>query len=553
MCGIAGIAGGRATEDELRRMAGAMTHRGPDSEGVWRDERCGLAFRRLAIIDLEDRSSQPLHLEGLHLVFNGEIYNYVELREQLRGLGHTFVTEGDGEVLLHAWAEWGEACLDRVNGMFAFAVWDGAALTLATDPFGEKPLYWRRTGERLEFASDIPALSAAGPPDEDALAAYVALGTIPASFYAETHRLPGAHVLRFADGRVTQRRYWTPARVEVPSAYEDAVAELRRLLVDSIRLRLRSDVPVGTSLSGGVDSSAIVGLSAALAGDHTRHAFTAAFPGYERDEWSYAAEVAAAAGVVEHHAVEPTVEELLADMDRLVRDQEEPFGSLSIYAQWRVNQRAHAEGVTVLLDGQGADELFAGYPGVTGKRFGAPAFAGRLLRRRAASPYATAEAAAAGARVEPPGAEWKGDSPLHGELLRQTFATSLPALLRYADRDSMAHSREVRLPFLDRRIAEFALSVPEDFLVRDGVRKAVLRDAVRDVVPARVLDRTDKVGFEPPQAKWMADDRFRALAGDAIRGGRFIDRAAVEADLRAGAWRDHGALWRALNAELWLA
>jgi asparagine synthase (glutamine-hydrolysing) len=462
VCGIAGIVGAPAG-DRLERMAAAMVHRGPDDQGIWLDGRCGLAFRRLAIIDLEERSNQPLHLGRHHLAFNGEVYNFVELRAELEGLGHTFTTEGDGEVLLHAWAQWGEGALDRLNAMFAFAVWDDEerALTLAADPFGEKPLYWRREGEALLFASDIRALGAVTP-DRDALAAYVALGTLPEpdrSFYEGVYRLPAAHRLRFADGRVDVRRYWTPRAVDVPAAYEDAVRELRELLVDSIRIRLRSDVPVGTSLSGGVDSSAIVTLSAELAGDHRRHAFTARFPGFERDEWGYAHEVAQAAGVVEHHAIEPTADDLLRDVQALVRDQEEPFGSLSIYAQWRVNRCAREVGVTVLLDGQGADELFAGYPGVEDARpRRAPRWVGALARRRAASPYATAEAARTGARREPPGAEWRGDTPLQGELLRQTFASSLPALLRYADRDSMAHSREVRLPFLDRRIAEFALS-----------------------------------------------------------------------------------------------
>ena len=240
--------------------------------------------------------------------------------------------------------------------------------------------------------------------------------------------------------------------------------------------------------------------------------------------------------------------DLLRDVDALVRDQEEPFGSLSIYAQWRVNQCAHDAGVTVLLDGQGADELFGGYPGTDSARpRRAPLFIGRVLRERAASVYASRDAARLGARVDPPGEEW-GD-----ERLRQTFASSLPGLLRYADRDSMAHSREVRLPFLDRRIAEFALSVPDGFLWRGGQTKAVLRDAVRGTVPDAILDRTDKVGFEPPQAEWLADPAVRAWAADVLADpAPLIDAAAVRADLKAGTWRDHGALWRALNVQMWL-
>jgi len=577
-------------------MAGAMAHRGPDGEGIWHDAVAGLAFRRLAIIDLDARSDQPLHLGPWHLVFNGEIYDYRERRAELERLGHTFVTEGDGEVLLHAWAEWGEQALDRVNGMFAFAVWhdERRELTLCADPFGEKPVYWCRDGERVLFASDIRALRQAvpaiGAPRPGALGPYVALGLMPPideSFFAGVHRLPGAHRLRVADGRVDVRRYWTPRPVDVPARYPDAVAQLRELLEDSIRLRLRADVPVGTSLSGGVDSSAVVALAGRQAADVTRHAFTASFPGFERDEWEQAARVAAAAGVVEHHRVQPAPAELLADLDALVRDQEEPFGSLSIYAQWRVNQAAREAGVTVLLDGQGGDELFAGYDGIAGwalRARGARPVARALLaggpqrgqvlralgserlpraaahrhRRGLASAYAAPDLVDVAVRREPPLPAGAGaGSPLRRELLRQAFHTSLPQLLRYADRDSMAHSREVRLPFLDRRIAEFAFSCPPEYLVGAGQTKRILRDAVRDVVPPEILARRDKVGFEPPQARWLAEPAAQGLAADVLldpagrASGRY-DAGAVEADLRAGRWRDPSGLWRILNLELWL-
>ncbi len=596
MCGIAGTVGGPAPDAAvLDAMATAMAHRGPDGQGVWQDADAGLAFRRLAIIDLDERSDQPLHLGPWHLVFNGEIYNYRELREELRRAGHAFVTEGDGEVLLHAWDEWGELALDRVNGMFAFAIWhdERRTLTLAADPFGEKPLYWAFEGGRLVFASDIRALVQAQPglaqPRDSVLAPYLGLGLMPPideSFFARVRRLPAAHVLRFSAGRVVVERYWAPRRVAVPATYAEAVAVLRDELVQSIRLRLRSDVPVGTSLSGGVDSSAIVCLSAELAGDHRRHAFTARFPGYERDEWEYAHLVAQTAGVREHHPVAPTPADLLGDLDALVRDQEEPFGGLSIYAQWRVMQAARAAGVTVLLDGQGADELFGGYDGIGGwvtrsrgpraigraavtgdgrdelaRAIGAellPAALRRRHRRGLCSPYvAGAVADAAVGRPTPRGPGADGSSPLRRELLRQSFHTSLPELLRYADRDSMAHSREARLPFLDRRIANFAFSLPPQFLHRGGVRKAILRDAVRGTVPDVVLDRRDKVGFEPPQATWMHDAAVMARIAEVVldpgaRGHALHDRAALEADVRSGRWRDPKAVWRVFNLELWL-
>jgi asparagine synthase (glutamine-hydrolysing) len=591
VCGIGGIVDGRVDPAALLAMASTMAHRGPDGQGVWSDEEAGLAFRRLAIIDLDPRSDQPLHLDHLHLVFNGEIYNYLELREELRHAGHRFRTEGDGEVLLHAWLQWGEGALERVNGMFAFAVWDSRerSLTLATDPFGEKPVFWTARGERLVFASDVRAIlqvePGLGAPDEKALAPFVALGLLPPieqSFFAGVSRLPGAHLLRWQAGKVETARYWWPGELEAPSTYAGAVETLRDLLADSIRLRLRADVPVGTSLSGGIDSSAVVALSAQLAGSHTRHAFTASFPGFALDEWDLAGEVAAAAHVAEHHRVRPLGSELLGDLDRLVVDQEEPFMTTSIYAQWRVMAAAREAGVTVLLDGQGADELFGGYDVSGGwalRSMGAgstlrglltgparldrakalgydtlPRALARRYRRWAASPYASDEAIAQAVRVEPHCVD--GRSPLQRELLREAIYTSLPGLLRFADRNSMAHSRELRLPFLDRRVAEFALSLPPDFLYTGGVTKRVLRDAVRGLVPAGVLDKREKLRYETPEDSWFSMPAFVERARDVLLDPAscshgLYDVEAIAADARAGSWRNASALWRAMNVELW--
>jgi asparagine synthase (glutamine-hydrolysing) len=510
-------------------------------------------------------------------------------------LGHAFETDGDGEVLLHAWAHWEEAALDRLNGMFAFAIWHDARkeLVCARDPFGEKPLFWANGSTGFAFASEIRALLAARPelldPHKDAIFSFLGLGLMPPieqSFLAGIHQLPAAHLLRLRDTRAEVRPYWHPQRVEVPSDYDDASASLRELLTDSIRLRLRSDVPVGSSLSGGVDSSAIVCLASRIAGDHTRHAFTARFRGFERDEWRYAEAVAGQAGVTEHHSVEPTADEFLDDLQTVVCSQEEPFGSASIYAQWRVMRSAHEAGITVLLDGQGADELFGGYHGSNGWALRSQGFsgiarglvsardrgmvirvlgAGRLPARisevywrRLVTPYAGDTVRVAAARVVWPTVAGDGfHSPMSQELLRQTFHTSLPALLRYADRNSMAHSREVRLPFLDRRIAEYALSLPAAFLYRDGATKAILREAVAGVVPVEVLERRDKVGYEPPQDRWFSEPRFVSLVSEVLLDQQAQARGwyspeAIEADAASGRWRDPNGIWRALNLELWL-
>lgn len=578
-------------------MADAMVSRGPDGEGIWDDGEAGLAFRRLAIIDLHERSNQPLHLGDLHLVFNGEIYNYLELREELRRLGHRFVTQGDGEVLLHAWAEWGEAALERLNGMFALAVWDGAThrLTLAVDRFAEKPLFIFEGRDRLMFASSVWALRAADPsvgvPDTVATERFLALGTmpsLPATFFADIRRLPPAHVAVWRPGGgLAMRCWWRPRTVEVPADPATAAEQLRSLLTDAVALRLRSDVPVGTSLSGGLDSSSILALTAVLSPGSGRHAFTATFPGFARDEWRYAAEAADGASVSEHHAVQPAMEELFDHLPQLVADQEEPFGSTSIYAQWRVMRAAREAGVVVLLDGQGADELLGGYPGSAGwvlraagiravvnglmrsprvARSVAVAYAtgrapetlARRYRSRAGSPYAnpTVVREAAGHPTEAH-LDWTvGDGPLRAELMTEVFCTSLPQLCRYADRSSMASSVEVRLPFLDPHLAEFALSLPPGLLWRDGISKHVLRESARGIVPDSVLARRDKVAYETPESRWLGSADGRAQIAEILldresRGPH--SRAEVERDLAAGGWRSTAGIWRAVNVELWLA
>ena len=477
--------------------------------------------------------------------------------------------------------------------MFAFAVWDDAErrLVLARDRWASSrsTISPRRAAG---FGSDIHAILARCParPARSARRGRSTwpTGPVPASvrLLRAIEKLPAAHVLR-----------WHAGVVEL-AALLDAVGPWRSRSATRTPSRrcascsatrcacaCRSDVPVGSSLSGGVDSSAVVALAGEIAGDHTRHAFTARFPGFERDEWPYAEAVARAAGVVEHHAVEPTGDGLLGELDGLIAGQEEPVVSSSIYAQWCVMRAAERAGVVVLLDGQGGDELFGGYSGMGGYalRSGGPRellegvgrgsarelarslavdhlprSLARSYRRRIASPYAAPELVSAASEREPGYEPWMRDAdPLRRELLLQGFVTSLPQLLRYADRSSMAHGREVRLPLLDRRVAEFALSLPAAFAFRSPITKRILRDAVRGLVPQAVLDRSDKVGFETPQGG-LAERSARAGAHRRVparpaRAGKGPVRTRdVEADVRSGHWRDPGAIWRALNLERWL-
>lgn len=596
MCGIAGVVGAGSIEPAvLDRMAATMGHRGPDDQGIWHEGGTGLAFRRLAIIDLHERSSQPMHLGSLRLVFNGEIYNYLELRDELERAGHHFVTEGDAEVLLHAWAEWRQGALNRLNGAFAFAVWDATscALTLAVDRFAEKPLYVHRTADRLVFASEVRALRAVDPaigvPDEAATERFLALGTmppLPSTFFRDVQRLGPSHVATLQSGTWKARRYWSPSQVAVPPELGAASARLNELLRSSVRIRLRSDVPVGTSLSGGVDSSVVAVTVGELAPDHRRHAFTATFSDFERDEWAYAAAAAERAGIAHHHAVRPTFESMQEDLRKLVAAQEEPFGSTSIYAQWCVMQAAREAGVVVLLDGQGADELFGGYAGAGGwalrslglrhavlGAFGdpsviretlvaylagrAPRWLARRERLKRASPYVRRRDAILAADWEPPAPDWP-DTPsaMRRELLNQAFRTSLPNLCRFADKNSMSHSVEVRLPFLDPGVAEFALSLKPDLLYQDGITKRVLRAAARGRVPDSILNRRDKIGFETPERRWFNAPTGLTTLSEIILSDSLppaIDRHEIERDMKTGLWRDVGGIWRVASVTLWLS
>jgi asparagine synthase (glutamine-hydrolysing) len=419
---------------------------------------------------------------------------------------------------------------------------------------------------------------------------FVALGqmpVLPTTFFADIERLPPSHLVRWRPAQpLAIERWWTPRVVEVPSTPSAAAERLWELLRESVALRLRSDVPVGTSLSGGLDSSAIVALISQLAPGQSRHAFTAAFRGFDRDEWSYAEQVAALMGVPFHHAVRPQEGELFRDLRALVADQEEPFVSTSIYAQWRVMRAAREAGVIVMLDGQGADELLGGYTGLEGwvlRERGmrstlealvkqprlAPSIAlayssGRAPRAiaarhrlRAASPYVPPALAKEAADHHEPIPDWIANQPpVRRELLTQAFCTSLPQLLRFADRDSMASSVEVRLPFLDPGVAEFALSLPAEMRWREGEMKPLLRDAIRGLVPADVTARRDKVGFETPEAQWLASETGRAQVAEVLLSDPISEtcvRSEIEQDLSQGRWRDTGAIWRAVNLALWRA
>jgi asparagine synthase (glutamine-hydrolysing) len=385
MCGISGVLsfdGSPVDEATLSAQTRALAHRGPDGEGCWvsPSRAVGLGHRRLAIIDLSEAARQPMGLRGrFTITYNGEIYNYVEVRAELQGLGWTFATQSDTEVLLAAYAQFGEAALERLDGMFAFAIWDEREQTLfcARDRFGEKPFYYvHEVGRRFVFASEIKGLVAAGVAprlDRRSLYQYLAFEVVqdPAradeTFYEGVRSLEPAHCLTvsFRHGLARPRRYWSiPARQPAAApGLAEAAERFLHLLDTSVKRRLRSDVPVGSSLSGGLDSSSVVCLMhRARAGQQAlaQNSFSARFREPRLDEGPYIEAVVEATGTTPH-VVWPDGEGLAAGMTALVRHQEEPFAGASVYAQWEVMRLAQREGTKVLLDGQGADETLAGY------------------------------------------------------------------------------------------------------------------------------------------------------------------------------------------------
>ncbi len=595
-------------------MVGAIAHRGPDGRKCWVHEGVGLGHARLAIIDLTAEADQPfMHPEsGARLIFNGELYNYRELRAELEQQGHRFTTASDTEVVLQAVLHWGPAALDRMLGMWAFAIVDPGRreLFLSRDRFGIKPLYYAVTPVGLVFGSEIRALLASGfltpAADPARVAGFLALGeadTDEGTFFAGIRRVPAGTYARVpldAPGEPQFTPYWDDSalRLLAPAeiGYDQATREFRGLLESAVEFHLRSDVPVGMCLSGGLDSSSLVSLAAGqLSRDGSRpFTFTAGFPGLPFDESAYATAVA------ERHRltrvfVHPDEHDFNRDIDRLVENQEEPFGSPGVYLQWRLFEQIRASGIKVVLDGQGADEYLGGYKTfllpllvdqlATG-RIGAAA--GTLLEvvrhkrpPRLSAGYLRAIAGRALGRTRGPASGNSGDwlsegaraaladrqtagpdfgapgiSRFRRAMLGYLLRWSLPALLRYEDKNAMAFGVEARVPYLDHRLVLFAASVPDEFLVSGGVTKRLLRDAVRDIVPPVVVNRRDKLGFASPIGPWVAATivpRLTRLLAEPF-ASEYVNPAKVGAVARTFMRRPAGRhldLWRAYSVLAW--
>ena len=617
MCGIAGswTRHGRAEDgDRLRAGLDAIRHRGPDDRGeyVWHDPsgdgRVDLGLVRLAILDITPAGHQPMTLPGgrYTISFNGEITNYIEIRDELTALGETFVSDGDTEVLLKAWARWGPATLERLEGFWDFAVLDteGRTITLARDPYGIKPLFYTADDDRVAFCSELAGLLPMATPrprlDWQTAIDYLQWGAYDhteRTFYDGVRQLRPGHllVLDLDTGRLGEpRRYWWPSvQTTYQGSYESAVETVRELFADSVRRNLRSDVPLGIALSGGLDSSAIAGATRALEPDMPIQTFSYIAPGFARSEHEWVALVAQATGAVSH-TVAAGPGDLERDLDDLIRSQGEPFGGTSIYAQYRVFRLAKERGITVTLDGQGGDELFGGYFGYIAQRLQSLIETGRLgeASRFAGAPrdlpgwYRPLMPFEAMAQFFPTRLRYRVWRPLTSPLIDRGIlhergidlgyprlpiesergvrmkshlravlgGLGLPQLLRHGDRNSMRFSIESRVPFLDRRLTEFLFSLPESWLVGpDGTTKRILRDAMRGWVPQAVIERRDKVGFETPEDDWQARIGAQPISAEHpiafLRDGDgTLTGGLSESENRLGR-RSH---WRLINLRRWV-
>ena len=543
MCGIGGIINQqqqKVSAEQLQQLAHAVRHRGPDGEGFFVHEQVGFAHRRLAVIGPGAAGGQPMHYAGLTITYNGEIYNYIELRETLRSKGFSFSTTTDTEVLLAAYKHWGAACVHHFNGMWAFALYDAAAQTVffSRDRFGEKPFYYTIYNGQFIFCSEIKGLLAVTSPakanmntvlqylvsDED--------GNINDTFFDGIHKLPAGHngLYHIASGKFAITRYYDlPGQFNKPATEADAVAHFREIFERSVKLRLRSDVKAGTCLSGGLDSSYVAATAARLyrkAGAEKFTAVTAGTGDAATDETAFARRVVDVCGL-RPETIVPAPHDFSNALPAVMHLQEEPFASPSVLMQYFVMQQASRAGITVLLDGQGADELLFGYaPALVYLHQSLP-LPGRLSNIATALKHYDMRLAdylrltiylkKTSLRKKRLMQRWSGLRTPYKNQLQHILESgglradnkgslaayraselsqhSLPALLRYEDKNAMHFGVETRLPFLDPHLVELVMGFPAHLLLQNGWSKYILRKAMEPVLPPDIVWRRKKVGF----------------------------------------------------------
>ncbi len=606
MCGIAGIIAPNPIGNnkwQLANMMATIKHRGPDDEGIFMEDGVSLGFLRLSILDLSEAGHQPMLSpdERYVIIFNGEIFNYIELRQELAAKGHRFRSQTDTEVLLTAYLEWGPSMLHRLNGMWAFAIYDRAEKSLfcARDRHGVKPLYYCEDEDRILFASETPAILAAmdrkPTPDQQVLFNFLLFNRTDQTdrtFFSEIKRLDHGHYFKIKTDRPdrVKPQKWYDLRKELKEPFRNP-QEFREMFSSSIGLRLRSDVPVGVCLSGGLDSSSIVSVLLNDYGKKDLHTFSAIYgKGNFGDESAY---IDLYEGMLKNrHFIQPDEHTLMADIDAFVYAHGEPVPSTSPYAQFKVMELAKRH-VTVTLDGQGADEELAGYHYFFGFYFKDLLMQGKLgllasemthylrrhrdllglksllffmlpasMRRRAKAiekGYLAADFYETHARENSAIADDLYGSPTLQDALLNHFKYKLEHLLKWEDSNSMWFSIEARVPFLDYRLVERTLALPDELIINKGMTKHILREAMKGTLPEKIRVRRDKVGFGTPQDEWFRTPLFKKYILELIHSDSFAGRKLLNVKDVQSIYQKHlnrqgnyaKEIWKWIHLENW--
>lgn len=602
MCGISGIFnfnGSPVSETRLDEMNRIIRHRGPDGNGLFIDGNAGIASNRLAIIDLREIANMPIYdAENRYvIVFNGEIFNYIEVREELLKKGHKFSTDSDTEVTLEAYKEWGEDCLHKLNGMWVFAIWDKKEKTLfcSRDRYGIKPFYFYKDSDRLIFASEIKQILSCGVDksvNDEIIYDYLLFNFIDhteQTFFRHIHKLQAGHKFTIKNNEFKLSRWYNLSDDNKLTDTQNLYSDFYNLLYDSVRLRLRSDVEVGSCLSGGLDSSAIVCMMHDILHNEGKpeiqKTYTAVYDDPSIDERPYVEEVIKQTNSTKYY-VFPSVNDFVADLDKLTYHQDEPYTGSTVFAQWCVFKKIHETGIKVVLDGQGSDEILLGYfsffpfhlkrtminpikfvseyiNGIKTTNLGISKFTQNFVYFNTGS-VRYRHVLRNGRQFVNEGFisaynrrdvfnEMIASSGLRENRLSNLWNISLPSLLRYEDKNSMAFSVEARIPFLDHRLVEYIFSIPLDKLINKGWTKHVLRESLKGRIPEDIRMRKGKLAFSVPQKQWMKEikDYLIETFSNDFRSGKFTDKEKVIALLNSGNYNEK-TLYRAFALEKWM-
>jgi asparagine synthase (glutamine-hydrolysing) len=607
MCGIVGFYDEKISpesgENILQKMLACQSHRGPDYTGLWIDAPAYLGHNRLSILDLSHAADQPMHYRNLVMIFNGEVYNFIELREELRAFGYEFTTTGDSEVIMAAYHKWGNACVQKFIGMWAFAIWDKTAKTLfcSRDRFGIKPFHYILDSGRFYFASEIKALKQSPLFKADINMTQVARGLhlgwmqyCDETYFKNVSILPAAHNLTISSGKITIEKYWDVDFDEhFQGSFEEKKDAFKALFFDSIKLTERRDVTLGVCLSGGLDSSAIASALSQYSGGAELKTFSAYYTGKDSvDERPFIAEVLKKYPNIVPHYISPTEEEVAAQFQKIQHHMDVPMPSSSYISQYFVMQLAAENGIKVVLDGQGSDEIMGGYMHSFYRLLADNMRRGEFLKiastlkhhrerqdfsfKKVADILAKSGLTAFKSEESLYEFEFKNYFPhiLKGDfnnpfslppqkttrlnefLYNLIYVTLLPTLLHTEDINAMAFSIESRVPFLDHRLVQFCFSLDNDDKINNAETKYILRKSLKGVLPDAIADRRDKKGFVTPgEVKWLRGKLNYLVDGDFKEMSEIVDVAKIGQllkNFKAGENKNALFLWRLAMLRSWL-